>query len=147
MQAKTHRQHRGTSIIEFALVVPVLLAVMIAILEAAWLARTHLNIANATREGARSASLGRPVATIRTRVINAAYPITVSSANVALTYSTDNGATYPYTLGDSGTQNNASGGSLVRVTVTQPHRSLTGFFPFMRNRTVTMRVTMRRETS
>ena len=140
-------RRRGVSVVEFALVVPIILAIMMGILESAWLARTNLTVANATREGARSAAVGRTTSAIRTRVINAAVPMAIASGNITLTYSTDNGATYPYTLSDSGSQNNAPGGSMVRVVVAQPHQSLTRFFPFMNNRTVTMRVTMRREAT
>ena len=88
------------------------------------------------REGARSASLGKTTTDIRTRIKNAAKPTNVTDGNITLQYSIDNGTTYAYTMGDSGTQNNAPGGSLARVTVTITHQSLTRFFPFLNNRNI-----------
>ncbi len=145
MTTRTTRR-RGASIVEFALVVPIVLAVFIGILESAWLSRTYLSVANATREGARSAALGRSTSTIRTRVQNAAAPLTVATGNITLQYSTDNGSTF-VAMGDTGSYNNAPNASMVRVTVAQPHQSLTRFFPFLNNRTITVRVTMRREAT
>ncbi len=141
------RSRRGQSIIEFALVVPVILALLIGILESAYLGKNYLAIANATREGARSASLGKTTTDIRTRVKNAAAPLTVTDGNITLQYSTDNGTTYAYTMGDSGAQNNATSGSMVRVKVSFTHQSLTRFFPFLSNRTVSVAVAMRREAT
>lgn len=138
---------RGTSIVEFALVVPVVLAILIGILEAGWLTKNYLTLANATREGARSASLGKTTSAIRTRLRNAASPVNVTDANITLQYSTDNGATYAYTMGDSGSNNNAPGGSLVKVTVNVTHQSLTRFFPFLSNRNLGVSVVMRREAT
>lgn len=140
-------RRRGAAIVEFALIVPIILAILLAILEFGWMTKNYLSVANSTREGARSASLGKTTTDIRTRIKNAARPTNVTDGNITLQYSTDNGATYPYTMGDTGTQNNAPGGSLVRVTVTIAHQSLTRFFPFLNNRNISVPVTMRRETS
>lgn len=140
-------RRRGQSIIEFALIVPVILALLIGILESAYLGKNYLAIANASREGARSASLGKMTTAIRTRVKNAATPLTLSDASIVLQYSLDNGATYPYTMGDTATQNNAPSGSLTRVTVNFTHQSLTRFFPFLSNRSISVPVAMRREAS
>jgi Flp pilus assembly protein TadG len=146
-QQSRHRRRKGASIVEFALIMPVLLVLLIGILESAYLAKVYLTVANATREGARSASLSKSTADIRTRIKNTAYPVNVTDANITLQYSTDNGASYPYTMGDSGSQNSAPNGSMVRVTVSVTHRSLTGFFPFLNNRIVAVAVSMRREAS
>ena len=140
-------QRRGASIVEFALVMPIALAILIGILESAWMSKNYLSVANAAREGARSAALGKTTSVIKTRVQNAAEPVNVPLANISLQYSTDNGTTYPNTMGDIGTQNNAPGGSLVRVTVAIQHQSLTRFFPFLSNRTLAVAVAMRREAT
>ena len=140
-------KRRGASIVEFALVMPVALAILIGILESGWMSKNYLAVANAAREGARSAALGKSTSVVKTRVQNAAEPTNVTAANIALQYSTDNGATYPNTMGDVGTQNNAPGGALVRVTVSIQHQSLTRFFPFLSNRTLAVAVTMRREAT
>ena len=141
---------RGTSIIEFALVVPIVLALLIGILESAWMSKNYLAVANSAREGARSAALGKSTSVIRTRVQNTATPVTVPTANIALAYSTDNGATY-VAMGDTGTgttaQNSAPAGSMARVTVSITHQSLTRFFPFLNNRNIAVVVVMRREAT
>ena len=144
-----YRLHRcrGAAIVEFALVVPVILAILLAILESGWMTKNYLAVANSAREGARSASLGKTTTEIRTRIKNTAKPTNVTDGNITLQYSTDNGTTYAYTMGDTGTQNNAPGGSLVRVTVTIAHQSLTRFFPFLNNRNISVAVAMRREAS
>lgn len=142
---KTRR--RGAAVVEFALIVPVVLALLIGILEAGYLTKVYLSVANATREGARSASLGKITSDIRTRIKSTASPTTLTDGNITLQYSTDNGATYANTLGDSGTTNNAPAGSLIRVTVSKTHQSLTRFFPFLNNRNIAVAVAMRREAS
>lgn len=47
---------RGTATIEFALLLPVLLLVILAVVEIAVVARTQLEVVNAAREGARHAA-------------------------------------------------------------------------------------------
>lgn len=145
-QRPSQAKRRGASIVEFALIVPVVLAILIGILESGWMSKNYLSVANAAREGARSAALGKTTTVIRTRVQNAAYPVNVPTANIVLSYSTDNGATY-VAMGDSGTQNSAPGGSMARVNVSITHQSLTRFFPFLNNRTIAVAVTMRREAT
>jgi hypothetical protein len=60
--------------VEFALVVPVLLAIVMGIIDFGWLERNTLVIANAAREGARSAALGQPTSSIYARIRNAGKP-------------------------------------------------------------------------
>lgn len=48
---------RGSAVIEFALVVPLVVLVVIALMEIAVVARTQLEIVNAAREGAREAAV------------------------------------------------------------------------------------------
>jgi Flp pilus assembly protein TadG len=145
MTSSTHRR-RGTSVVEFALVVPIILTIFIGILESAWLSRTHLIVANATREGARSGALGRTTAVMTTRIQNTALPLTITAGEITMQWSSDNGTTWT-TLGTNGSFNNAASGNLVRVTVAETHRALTGFFPFLNNRIVRVRVAMRREAT
>jgi Flp pilus assembly protein TadG len=47
---------RGSAIVEFALVVPLVLAVLLAAVEVAVVARTQLEVSQAAREGAREAA-------------------------------------------------------------------------------------------
>ena len=137
----------GVAILEFALVVPVLLAMLIGILEFGWLIRTNLVIANATREGARAASVGRTGIATRTRITTSASPVSVVSPNgsITLEQSTDNGTNWTAWAADVSTKNGVPTGALIRVRVRSNHRQLTGFFPFLRNRVIEQFTTMRRE--
>ena len=141
-------RRRGSTLVEFAAVLPVLLALLIGIMEFGWLVKNNLTIANAAREGSRNASLGKATTEIKTRVQNTASPLNVATSpgSVVITWSNDNGAdNYPYTVADSGTSNTVLPGKLIRVTATARHQSLTGFFPFLRNRNITASAIMRRE--
>jgi len=112
---------RGATLIEFAAVVPVLMLLTLGIMEFGWYARTQLTLANATREGARAASIGKTQTEIKTRVKNAAKPVVVADNEITLEYSTDSGANYVNFPGDntlkSPPQNDVPPGNLLRVTV------------------------------
>jgi Flp pilus assembly protein TadG len=120
----------GSTLIEFALVVPVLLTILIGIMEFGWLVYHNMQINNAAREGARTASLGATTTNIRAQVTRRARPVVVTTT---LQYSSNGGSTY-FTLGDNGAANAAPINSLVRVTVRTRHQQLTGILPFLRNR-------------
>lgn len=139
-------RRRASTIVEFALVLPILLVLLLGVMEFAWLGRTHLALANAAREGARTAALGATTTNIRTRVINAARPVTLNTSHVSLNYSLDNGVTF-FALGDSGTQNSAPAGSMVRVQINYTQSSLTGFFSPLNNYPYALSVVMRREAT
>ena len=136
-------RRRGAALLEFALVVPMLMLLLLGIMEFGWFAKNQLTVSNATREGARLASLGRPQAEIRTRVRNSLGTIKITE--VILEYSQDSGATYlPFPADDTvHNQNNAPPGSLLRVTVRAVHNQLTSLSVF--GREIRMSVTMVRE--
>jgi Flp pilus assembly protein TadG len=56
---KKRISERGNSLVEIALVLPVLLVLFLGIVEVAFLLFAHVQVANATREGARTGSLCR----------------------------------------------------------------------------------------
>lgn len=141
-------RRKGQGIVEFALVVPLLITILIGIMECGWLIKNTLTITNATREGARAASLGKPLNQIQARIQSSVGLLRVTAPNgqITMAYSSSDGSDgFPYVLSDSGTQNNAPVGSFIKVTVITKHSSLTGFFPFLKNREVKAFVTMRRE--
>lgn len=119
---------RGATLVEFALVVPVLLLLMLGVMEFGWYAKNQLALANATREGARAASIGQTDSNIRQRIINSALPVVVTSSDITLKYSTDSGASYvnfpPDNSLKSPPQNGVPAGSLVKVTVAVAHHRL-----------------------
>jgi Flp pilus assembly protein TadG len=59
MLCKRSANERGSSLVEVALVLPVLLVLFLGIVEVAFLLFAHVQVANATREGARHGSLCR----------------------------------------------------------------------------------------
>ena len=145
---RTRSRHRnGATIVEFALVLPVLLALLIGIIEFGWMIKNHLTIANATREGARAAAVGKSTSEIQSRISAMAAPLPVTSPNgsILMQYSADSGTTYMAWPADYNNQNGVLSGNLVKITVTTRHRPLTGFFPFLNNRNIQVNVTMRRE--
>lgn len=138
---KNGLRRRGVALLEFALVLPILMLLILGIVEFAWFTKNQQTVSNAAREGARIASLDRPTSEIRARVTNSAAPITISS--IALQYSTDSGSTYT-NLGDTAqNKNNAPPGSLIRVTVRAVHNPLTTLSLF--GREIRVSVTMVRE--
>lgn len=152
---KRPAQRRGATVVEFALIVPILLSVLMGIMEIAWMARTQLTVANAAREGVRFAALGNPSANVRTRIINTATVLSAfaTDATITLEQTTDRTSTNPtYQAWPADTtatppRNGVAAGSLIRIRVGYPHRTLTGFFPFLRNRTIVVDVSMAREAT
>jgi Flp pilus assembly protein TadG len=131
------RSRRGAALVEFALVLPILLMLFLGIVEFGVMMMHQLTLVQVAREGSRQASLGRPLAQIQDRILNMAGVLPNHNELVStFKYSTDQGQTYPYTLGDAagGTQNNAPAGSLIRITLNWPHHLLTGsFFSWLSN--------------
>jgi Flp pilus assembly protein TadG len=66
MIQKRRNIERGSAVVEIALVLPVLLVLFLGIVEVAFLLFAHVQVANATREGARYGSLCRLHATCAT---------------------------------------------------------------------------------
>jgi len=146
-------KRRGSTIVEFALVVPVLLAMLIGIMEFGWLIKNQLTIANAAREGARAAAVGKNTATIDARITDMTATIPSSPTSITIVKQKDNGIdadgySYVTTLGDvacgTSTCNDAALATMVRIRVSTTNQPLTGFYPFM-NRTIQVDVVMRRE--
>lgn len=144
---------RGAALVEFAIVVMLLLTIVLGTIEFGALALTQLTLTQGAREGSREASLGRPVSTIETRVRSAAGLLQEDQIVITETYSTDNGATFPTTLGNNaaGTENNAPLGSLILIHCEYPYSLITGnffsWFTGAENGVLTLRtsVIMRRE--
>ncbi len=148
-------RRRGVSTVEFALVVPVLLALLMSILEFSIVTRNNLTLSNCAREGARALALGHTTTDAKTRMKSMSGVLNLQDSAIAMTYSTDNGATFstgvgtaavPNTIGDNDTQNNAPLGSLVKVAIRYPHKSLTGFFPFLNGYILKTNAVFRRES-
>ncbi|HEX9998138.1 MAG TPA: TadE/TadG family type IV pilus assembly protein [Abditibacterium sp.] len=146
-QRLRRERRRAFAIVEFALILPILLAILLGIIEFGWMAKSNLTLANATREGVRTASLGAATADISNRITTSASPLLLASPNgsILMQYSTNGGTNYLDWPADVNGKNSVPVGSLIRITSTTVHRPLTGFFSFLRNRNLQSLVTMRRE--
>ncbi len=140
------------ALIEFALVLPVVLFILMGIIEMGWLIKNQLTLANAVRDGARYAALGNTSTNVIARVKNGAAQLnpSVQSSQIMLLQTADttgSNPTYANWPSDSGTKNGVPVGNLIRVRVVYPHKTLTGFFPFLNNRSLDVAVTMLREAN
>lgn len=134
---------RGQGVVEFALLVPVLLLILLGIIELGWLMNVNLQVSNAAREGARAAAVGKTTANVSTRVTNFLSGMNITPT-VTQQYSTDNGSTWT-TLGTTNSINNAPNGSLVRIRLQVTHKQLTNFIPGLNSFSFQKAVTMTRE--
>lgn len=143
-QPSLRRYRRGAALIEFVIVVSLLILLLFGIIEVGLLFKDQATISQAAREAARSASVGSATATAKSRAVNTAAGITLSTSNVTLEKSADNGSTWS-ALGDSGSYNNAASGNLIRATVTYSHSLVTSFIYTGGTKTLTAKMVMRRE--
>jgi Flp pilus assembly protein TadG len=152
----TYKKRKGQALVEFALVLPFLILLVLGIMEFGWLTKNQLTIDNAAREGARSAALGKTTTDITSVINNQTSTVPYSSTQLTITMKRDDNSSgtndyiYANTLKDTtdsngNSVNDAPAGSMIKVTVSIPEHSLTGFFPFLNNRTISAAVVMRRE--
>lgn len=149
---RSRPRQRGMALIEFALVLPVVLFILMGIIEMGWLVKNQLALANSVRDGARYAALGNTSTNVIARIKNGAAQLnpSVQSSQIMLLQTADttgSNPTYSNWPSDSGTKNGVLVGNLVRIRVVYPHKTLTGFFPFLNNRSLDVSVTMLREAN
>ena len=144
MKTASRVRARGATIVEFALVLPLLLGIVIGIIEFGWLVKNYLILANATREGARIASVGRTITETKTRIGNVSSPLVFdANTGIVLEYSSNEGGTYAPWLADINGRNGVPPGQLIRVTCITQNTVLTGLLPL--NRELRASVVIRRE--
>lgn len=145
-------RRRAQTLVEMAFVVPMLLALMIGILEFGWVTKNTMTLASAAREGARAAAVGKTTQQVIDTVKYYANPIPLSSpaGSIVLEQCDANGSNCGGWPGDNALVSPAVNGvkapSLLRVTLTSSHQSLTGLVPGLNGRVLTARVTIRRES-
>jgi Flp pilus assembly protein TadG len=66
-QKTARRRQRGQNLVEFALVAPLFLLLVMAIVDFGWLFKTYITTTNCAREGARIGIVGATEATIEAR--------------------------------------------------------------------------------
>jgi hypothetical protein len=79
------RKEKGQSIVEFALVVPILLIFVMGIIEFGFMFNAYLTISNASREAARLGALGETNTAIELRVDTIAGRLDASRIGVQVT--------------------------------------------------------------
>ena len=150
------KRRSGATLVEFALIVPILLALLLGIMEFGWLTKNNLQLANAVREGARDASVGLSRSRIEERIKGRAAGIPGVPSQLTITMLRDDdgelgGYNYATSLGDKAADssgnvyNDAPAGSFIQVRATLPHQSLTNI-PGSTGRTLQITVVMRRES-
>jgi Flp pilus assembly protein TadG len=106
------RGERGAAAVEFALVLPVLILLILGLLEFGRLYNVQISLANAAREGARTMVLTKNSAQARTAAIAAAPSVSPAIAAGQIVFSPAACAT----------------GVQMKVTVTYSATLMTGFF-------------------
>jgi Flp pilus assembly protein TadG len=112
------RGERGASAVEFAMIVPLLLALVLGIAEFGHAFSVQGTLSSAAREGARAMALQNDQAAARAAVRTAAATVDpgITNAQIAITP-----ASCPLTGGTAAT-------TFVTVTISYPKPFLTGFF-------------------
>lgn len=146
------KARRGGSIVEFLLVVPTLMLILMGIIEFGKLYSDWMVLHQGARQGVRLCAIGKNTSDIKSGIRQASFSdITDGEINIEVY----NSATSTWsTVSDSadGTSNNASSGYLVRVRiVSYPHSMVTGrFFSWLPNYSngtipISAKLSMRRE--
>lgn len=104
---KKRKNEKGQSIVEFALVIPLLLIFVMAIIEFGFMFNAYLTISSASREGARLGALGETNTAIELRVDSVSNTLDLNNINVAVTPSS------------------RDRGDMVRVTVSYDYQLIT----------------------
>lgn len=113
---------RGAAAVEFALVVPLLLVLVMGIAEFGRAYNRQAILSGAAREGARTMALSGTSATAKTAAVNAAAPtLTLMHSNVVITF-------IDSTTGADSTSTSCGTGLSTRVTVNHTMPYLSRFF-------------------
>jgi Flp pilus assembly protein TadG len=137
-------RRRGAALVEFALVSGLLCLLLFGIIEVGLLFGDQALVGAAAREAVRSAAVGDPTATAKSRGVSGGVGLSLSAANIVLEKSAD-GVVW-IALGDAGAKNDAlSNINLVRATVTYSHPLVTSYLFTGGTRTLTAKLVMRRE--
>ncbi|MGD9495167.1 MAG: TadE/TadG family type IV pilus assembly protein [Armatimonadota bacterium] len=121
---------RGSVTVELAMVVPLLVFLLFAILEFGLLVQRRSELGQAAREGTRQAAVGATPTRIAAEVASVTGTLDPALLTQSYTFRVWNAATSTWgpwqTLGvnDTGTENNASSGNQVRVRLEYRHRLL-----------------------
>jgi Flp pilus assembly protein TadG len=135
---KLHRS-RGAALIEFALIFPVLMAIILGAIDAGVAIQARTQIINAARDGVRVAATGGNQADVQAAVSNSLKALPAGSYTMTFTCLMPDGSNCGAAIGTDATQ-----GGKAFVTINYHYTSVTGFFPFF-NFTMSQTAQMRIE--
>lgn len=121
-----HRKEDGAAAVEFALIVPLLLVFMLAIIDLGWVFNQQLRLTSAAREGARIMAVYHEDSTAATR----------AQARITAVAGSGTTVTFPATCGPAPDDQ-------VTVVVAQPMSDLTGWLTALAPNTLEGRGSMR----
>ncbi len=84
------KSEKGQSLVEFALLIPLLILILMAIIEFGFIFNAYITISNASREGARLGSLGGTDAAVTERVADTTDHLNQGDMTVTVTPATRN---------------------------------------------------------
>jgi Flp pilus assembly protein TadG len=137
---RSHRRdQRGVTIVEFALIAPLLFLIIMAMIDFGWVFMQDLSVKQAAREGGRlaivdegnSANCSTLISDIKSRV---ASDVSTSKLKVSLSVADTDGNGVTGDLGD-----------VMTITVTYPRTSLTGMTTWLQGGNMSSTVQMRME--
>ncbi len=80
---KLTKNRKGQSLLEFALVIPVLCIIFMGIFDFGWILHRQITLDNATRAGGRRGAVGETTTNIKNQVVNSVYfPLTADDVDV-----------------------------------------------------------------
>lgn len=139
--ARFWRREGGATLVEFALVLPVVLLVIIGILDFGRAVTAYVTMSNASREGLRYATL-HPASTpdaIKESVVNRSSPLNAQQMTVRALYSNDDGGTWREWTDPGAVKMNKTA---IRIEVSYPWSAATAFVGrFISNGSVTFTTT------
>lgn len=103
------KSEKGQSLVEFALMLPLLIVILFGIIDFGRVFNAYLTINHASREAARAASIGKDDTTIKNTAVNDAANISLTADQVGINFPT----------GDRSSGNDA------KITITYPITFLT----------------------
>jgi len=85
---KAFKNEKGQGLVEFALIVPILILILMAIIEFGFMFNTFLSLSNGVREGGRLAALGGNDAAIEMKIITSGGLLEAGNIQVSINPST-----------------------------------------------------------
>jgi Flp pilus assembly protein TadG len=125
------RKRRGGAVVEFAIVVPVLLLILVGIAEFGMIGSHKMALAQAARAGTREASIGGNLGTV-CGIVRGAAGVQINDDQIAVEYNDTrdgSGEWWAATDSDDGRANAVPSGYLVRVRIVNwQHPMVSGAF-------------------